>query len=183
MPLPQRGPGKKKAETLKKKGVAPGVFGEGRRAWVKVFTTQVIVRLLPEPKGVEPGGDVNLDLVNQFGRTTLELTNLRVDELTALKGAFDIAFAEAYHTCALRDAHAAQAMESGEADYSRSFRDPAVLWKREGERWVTNPVLRDTWEGPHASVVTKVHVPFVPPTTIAQDLDEDTSFADSPEDE
>ncbi|UTN91227.1 hypothetical protein SEA_POKYPUPPY_68 [Gordonia phage PokyPuppy] len=169
---------------VKSKGHAPGVFGASRRAWTKVFTTQVVVRLHTETAGVEPGTEVKVEVGNQFGRTTLELTSLRVDELTALKGAFDIAFAEAYHTCARRDLHAAEAFESGDNDYSRSFRDEGVLWKREGERWAgDHAILKTVWEGPSPEVVTKSHKPFVPPTTVAQDLDEDSAFADSPDDD
>ncbi|AUV60670.1 hypothetical protein HOS75_gp060 [Gordonia phage SteveFrench] len=182
MPQPQRGPGKKREAQLKKKGHAPGVFGQGRRAWAKVFTTQAVVRILPEPKGIEPGADVFIEVSNQFGRTTLELTTLRTDELAALKGAFDIAFAEAYPVCAERDLHAARALETGEGDYTRSFREAGVLWKREGERWPDRPVLKTVWEGLHTEQVSRVHTPFVPPiTTVTQDLDEDNGFADSPE--
>ncbi|AVD99577.1 hypothetical protein SEA_BUTTERBALL_71 [Gordonia phage Butterball] len=184
MPPLQRGPGKKKADSIKRKGHAPGVFGQTRRAWTKVFTTQAVMKLFPEPGGVEPGPDVKIEVGNQFGKTTLELTGLRVDELTALKGVFDLAFAHAYRTCTIRDQHAMQALESGEADYSRSFRDPAVLWKREGERWSAEyAYLDERWEGPHPEVVSKSHAPVVYQTTVSQDLDEDTGFADSPEDD
>ncbi|QOP65399.1 hypothetical protein SEA_DIABLA_73 [Gordonia phage Diabla] len=157
------------------------MFGQARRAWVNVFTTSVVVKLYPKPRGIEPGMDVEVNIGNQFGRTTLDLTALRADELTALKGAFDIAFAEAYETCALRDVEAARALETGEGDFTRSFREPGILWKREGNRWPDRPVLKTEWDGLATEYVSKVHTPFVPPTVVSQDLDEDNGFADSPE--
>ncbi|QAX94672.1 hypothetical protein SEA_HARAMBE_66 [Gordonia phage Harambe] len=181
-----RAPGGHKTSRMKYKGNAPGVFGESRRAWTRAFTLTAVLKLMPKPRGMEPGTDVLVTMNNEFGKISLELTRLRVDELTALKGLFDMAFAEAYPVCAQRDAMALEAFENGSGDFARVYRDNVTLWTREGERWAEggHQTLRREWEGPDPGTVTKTHVPNMEALRASKaELEEDTSFNDTPTDD
>ena len=164
-------------------GYAPGVFGATRRAWARAFVNQAILHTYPPRHAELPGKSVELTITVPHGKVQIKLSELSVDELTCLKGVCDLAFAEAYHVCAERDRVAQQEFDEGTREHSRMFRDPPVIWTREGELF--DPVGRHLvteWEGPNPQDFVRLRESnrAADPQLNPQDLDEDTSFNDEP---
>lgn len=133
----------------------------------------------PEPPHV--GNRVYLAISTRFGKVSLKLTELRVDELTAVRAVIDRAFANALRTCNARDHAANAAMNSGVEQHSRSFRDPAKVFTRNGPDYAdTVEQIESTWRGTNGDEYIQDYKPFIP---ISIPLEEDDVYTDTPTDE
>ena len=107
---------------------------ENRYAWVRVETGNYMI-LYGEDNG--SGSDVVIynPRPGKIPDLAINLSNLTIEELTALKALFDKAFEWAEPVVKQRDKEAQDAWENGDDSHSRNYRPlPVVVWRKEPKR-------------------------------------------------
>ncbi|AKJ71753.1 hypothetical protein TIN2_63 [Tsukamurella phage TIN2] len=98
------------------------------KAYRYAFTTYV------RPNSTRNYG-VDVDLfIEAEGRRVIQvkLTSLTEEELVAIKRVIDVAFEASLDSVKARDKIAEEALQDGDTSLGRIFRDPPVIWRREG---------------------------------------------------
>jgi hypothetical protein len=121
-------------------------LAEDRRAWLKTFIGQFILRIQPKDEDDKEsyGDSVILVIPRPSGRPVfLNLTNLTSQELSLMKQFFDTVFDLAEPLCAERDRIAQNAFDNGDDSHIRLYRSVPDLIVREGTIGKHGEVLRD----------------------------------------
>ncbi|AKJ71860.1 hypothetical protein TIN4_63 [Tsukamurella phage TIN4] len=136
---------KKKADSH----ILAGTFGPFRRLWVKACLNTFVLYIRPNQR-VGYGVDVELNIDGPSKRSVaVVLTAMTEEELVAAKRAMDIAFECALDSVRARDRIADEALADGDISMSRIFREPPVIWRREGGEMFEETIehLPNSWLG------------------------------------